>query len=489
MGVGNQFKTFPFFKQFDAMDCGPTCLRMVAQYHGRSYSLQSLREKCYLSREGVSLKGISEGAEQIGFNTLVVKIPFKDKTPRPCLKNAPLPAIAYWNQNHFVVVTKVSNKHVWIADPAAGILKLRHEVFQNHWKQDQDKGFVLLLEPGKDYFDHSGIKEEKKGWTFLYNYLKPYKKLFWQLILGLVVSSIFTVLFPFLTQAVVDVGIQNQDIGFINLILIGQLILFFSQTLVRFIQNWILLHVGVRLNVSLISDFLVKIMKLPLGFFDSKMTGDLLQRINDHKRIEGFLTQSTLSIIFSIFNLVIFSAVLLYYSTTIFLIFFIAALLYIGWITLFLKKRRTIDYQSFQQLSDNQDSLIEIIHGMPEIKLQGSQLKRRWQWAEIQARLFQVKISALALSQYQDGGAMFINQFKDILITVLAAKSVVDGEITLGMMLSIQYIIGQVNAPLQQLIGFIRKAQDAQISLDRLQEVHQESNEEQQIVSNLMLFR
>ena len=478
MGIGLNLNKFPFYKQLDAMDCGPTCLRMVTQYYGKSYSLQSLREKCYINREGVSLKAISEAAEKIGFHSLVVKIPFSQKPPKPSLLNAPLPAIAHWNQNHFVVITKVTNKYVWIADPAAGIMKLKHSFFEQHWSHGDASGFVLLLEPGREFYEQEGKLEEKKRWSYLYKYLKPFRKLMLQLVLGLLVSSVFTIFFPFLTQAIVDVGIQNQDVNFIKLILIGQLILFSSQTLVRFLQNWILLHIGVRLNVSLISDFLAKMMKLPLGFFDSKMTGDLLQRISDHKRIESFLTQSTLSIIFSVFNLIVFSIILLYYSSTIFLIFLTASILYISWISIFLKKRKEIDYQAFQQMSDNQDALIEIIHGMPEIKLQGSHLKRRWRWAEIQARLFHVRINALAISQYQDGGALFINQLKDILITIIAAMSVVEGEITIGMMLSIQYIIGQVNAPLQQLIGFIRTAQDAQISLDRLQEIHQESNEE-----------
>ena len=293
-----------------------------------------------------------------------------------------------------------------------------------------------------------------------------------QLLVGLVLSSVFSLIFPFLTQSIVDIGIQNRNIGFIYLVLLGQLMLFFSQTIVSFIQRWILLHIGVRINVNLINDFLIKLMQLPLGFFDTKMTGDLLQRINDHRRIESFLTQSTLSVILSAFNFLVFGIILIIYSIPVFLIFLTSSTLYVFWILFFLKKRKEIDYQTFQQASLNQDSLIEIIQGMPEIKLQGSQQKRRWKWAEIQAKLFRVQISSLSIAQYQDGGALSITQLKDILITFVAAKAVVNGEMTLGMMLAIQYIVGQLNGPLQQFIGFVRSAQDAKISLERLNEIH-----------------
>jgi len=478
MNTNFTLKGFPFYRQFDAMDCGPTCLRMIAQHHGKSYSLQYLREKSYIDRHGVSLQGISEAAENIGFRSLAAKIKMDGDAENPGLQQAPLPAIAHWNQNHFVVVFKANKKYVWIADPGADKFRLQRKVFERHWLSDGDKGIVLLLEPGSEFYKEKEDTKNKAGFSFLLSYLQPYRKLLWQLALGLALSSVFALLFPFLTQSIVDVGIQNQNIGFIYLILIGQLVLFFSQTVVRFIQNWILLHIGIRINVALISDFLIKLMKLPLGFFDTKMTGDLLQRIGDHKRIESFLTQSTLSIIFSVFNLIVFAVVLLYYSVPIFFIFLIASVLYVAWIAFFLKRRKEIDYQSFQQMSRNQDSLIEIIQGMQEIKLQGSQLKRRWGWAAIQAKLFKVQTKGLVISQYQDGGALFINQFKDILITVIAAQGVVKGEMTLGMMLAIQYIIGQLDAPLQQFIGFIRAAQDARISLERLGEIHQQENEE-----------
>lgn len=460
------------------MDCGPTCLRMVAKHYGKSYSLPFLREKCYIDKAGVSLKGICEAAELIKLRTLVVRIPLKDKSDLPSLKEAPLPVIVHWNKNHFVVVYKYSKKYIWIADPGSGKYKLSHEEFLKSWVSSDQKGIALLLEPTNEFYKIEGEENESKGYGILFQYLKPHKKLLGQLMLGLMLGTIFQLIFPFLTQSLVDIGIDTQNLNFIHLVLAGQLMLFFSQMVVQFIQSWILLHISVRINVGLIADFLIKLMKLPIRYFDSKNTGDILQRIQDHQRIETFLTESSLSVLLSVMSLVVFSVVLGVYSIPILTVFLIAAALYVLWIFLFLKKRKEVDYRAFQQMSDNQDSLIEIIQGISEIKLQGSQLKQRWKWATIQAKLFRTQMKSLAISQYQDAGALGINQFKDILITFIAAKSVLDGQMTLGMMLAIQYIIGQLNAPLQQLVGFIRSAQDAKISLERLSEVHNAKVEE-----------
>jgi ATP-binding cassette subfamily B protein len=454
------------------MDCGPACLQMILKHYGRYYPLSWLRSISFLSREGVSLKGIGKAAERVGLRTMAVKVPFGSRSDQPCLLNAPFPLIVHWNQNHFVVVRRATKKYVWIADPAAGKHKLAVKDFLRNWESDNGKGVALLVEPTPSFYTAEDPPSDKLSTKFVLNYLRPYRRLGWQLSIGLMVSSVLAILFPFLTQAIVDTGIVNQDIGFIYLILIGQLVLFVTQIGVRFIQSWILLHIGTRLNVSLISDFLVKLMRLPLGYFDTKMTGDLLQRIGDHRRIEAFLTQSTLGAILAVFNLLAFSVVLLYYSVDIFAIFLGASLLYFGWIAFFLKLRKEIDYRAFEQYSATQDSLIEIVQAMPEIKLQGSQLKRRWRWAEIQAKLFRVQMSALRIGQWQEAGGSLINQSKNIVITVIAATGVIGGELTLGMMLAIQYIIGQLNGPLEQMIQFVRSGQDAKISLDRLGEIH-----------------
>ena len=474
------FKKFPFYRQYDAMDCGPTCLRMIAQYYGKSYSLQFLREQCYIDRERVSMMGISDAAEYIGMRTLAVKIPYEiDDDEEASLLDVNLPCIAHWKQRHFIVVFKANKNYVWVADPGKGKMKLKRKDFERGWLSEGQNGIIMMLEPGPDFYAQENEEIKKTGLGFLFRYFKPYKRLIIQLILGLLLASVFQLIFPFLTQAIVDVGIENQNIGFIYLILVAQLMLFLSQVSVNFIQSWILLHIGTRINVSLISDFLIKLMRLPIGFFDIKMIGDLLQRIHDHKRIETFLTHSTLISLFSIFNLIVFSIVLLIYNKLIFFIFVISSFLYLIWISIFLKKRRTIDYQNFEQLADNQNTLIELIQGMQEIKLQNSEKKRRWEWANIQARLFRISMKSLSISQYQDIGAGFISQLKDILISFFAAKAVIEGQMTLGMMLAVQYIIGQLNGPLTQMVNFIRSAQDAEISLERLGEIHNMEEEVQ----------
>lgn len=467
-------KAFPYFRQLDKMDCGPSCLRMVAAFHGRNYSLQYLRQYSYIDREGVSMRGIIEAAEHIDLRTLALQLPFTASDPEePGLDEVPLPCIVHWKRNHFVVVYKIGKRYVWIADPAEGKRKLSHSEFVRAWAGDGQRGIALLLEPTPDFYKEEGEEQANKSsiW-FLLQYLRPYSRLFVQLIIGLLLGSVLLLIFPFLTKAIVDIGIANQDISFIYLILIAQIFLFLGQMTINFIQSWILLHIGTRVNVALISDFLIKLMRLPIRFFDSKMTGDLLQRIYDQRRIEQFLTSASLRILFSLFSLLIFGLVLLFFNRLIFFIFLLAAIGYVVWVLFFLKKRRRIDNRRFKELANNQNSLIELIQGMQEIKLQRSERKRRWKWANVQARLFRANIQSLSITQYQDAGANFISQFKDILITFVAAKEVIDGTLTLGELLAIQFIVGQMNGPLQQLVGFIRSAQDAQISMERLGEIH-----------------
>lgn len=472
---------FPFFRQLDAMDCGPSCLRMVAEHYGRSYTLQYLRERSHIDREGVSLLGIAEAAERIGLRTLAYKLPFKGESDEdPGLTDAVLPCIVHWKQQHFVVVYGITRKHVKVADPALGKIKLTHTEFRNGWISDGAKGVALLIETTPEFFVQAG-DEREKGFRlgFLLRYLQPYKKLLAQLGLGLLMLSMFQLAFPFLTQSIVDIGIDNADLHFIYLILAAQLMLFLGLTSVNILQSWILLHISARVNVALIADFLTKLMRLPIGFFDSKMTGDLLQRIGDQRRIESFLTGSTLNLLFSIINLLVFGAVLMFYHWPIFVLFLVSAVLYFGWIALFLPRRRVVDQKRFAEHSENQSALIELIQGMQEIKLQRSERKHRFRWAQIQAKLFRTNIRGLALSQTQDLGASFISQLKDIFITFIAARAVISGEITLGMMLAMQFIIGQLNGPLFQLAGFIRSAQDARISLERLGEIQDMEDEYQ----------
>jgi len=472
---------FPFYKQLDAMDCGPSCVRMIAKYNGKNYTLQTLRDKSYITREGVSMLGISDAAEAIGFRSMGVRITFEQ-----LVKEAPLPCIAHWKQNHFVVVYKIKQTKkgvfVHVADPARGLIKFTKEEFISGWantKEDgEEKGLCLLLETTPDFYSAEDEKPDKSGFKFLFSYLRPYKKIITQLFLGLILGSLLQLIFPFLTQSIVDKGINNQDLGFVTLIIIAQLVLIFSRTMVEFIRSWILLHLGTRINISLISDFLIKMMKLPVSFFDSKMIGDLIQRIGDHRRIESFLTSSTLNILFSFVNLIIFGIVLLVYSVNIFLIFLVGSVLYTLWVYLFMKKRRELDNRRFAQLSDNQSNIIQLITGMQEIKLNNCEKQKRWEWERIQARLFRVSIARLTLNQYQQAGGVFINEVKNVMITFIAAKSVIDGNMTLGMMLAVQYIMGQLNSPINQMISFLQSTQDAKISMERLGEIHQKEDEE-----------
>jgi len=485
-------RKFPFTPQLDAMDCGPACLRMVAKHHGKAYSLQKLRELSHITREGVSLLGVSDAAESIGFRSMGVKIAFEKLA-----HDVPLPCIAHWKQRHFVVVYDITgkkgNETIKVADPAHGLVNYTREEFLKGWlstvQGEEDQGICLLLEPSPDFYTQEDDKPDKRSFLFLLSYLKPHRKFIVQLILGMILGSLLQLIFPFLTQAVVDVGISNRDLGFITLILIAQLVLFVSQTSVEFIRSWILLHVSTRINISLISDFLIKLMKLPIGFFDSKKIGDLMQRIGDHTRIENFLTASSLQVLFSMVNLVIFAVVLGIYSLKILAIFLIGSILYILWVLVFMKRRRELDFKRFAQMSDNQSNLIQLITGMQEIKLNNCEKQKRWEWEKIQARLFRVNIKGLALNQYQQAGGAFFNQSKNILITFVAAESVVAGSMTLGMMMAVQYIIGQLNAPIEQMIGFVRSAQDAKISLERLGEIHLKEDEEPMSEENMMIER
>jgi ATP-binding cassette subfamily B protein len=460
------------------MDCGPTCLMMVAAAHGRQFPLTYLRDRSYISREGVSALGIMEAAEAIGFRAMTVKVPFDTGKDTACLINAPLPYVAHWNQNHFVVVYKANQRHVWIADPAAGKFKLSRKDFEKSWLSDVHQGILILLEPTPAFYRHGKVTDHAgKGLGNLLEYVRPHRKLATQLLIGMALGSLFMLIFPLLTQSIVDFGINNRNIGFIYLILLAQFMLFFSQIVIQFLQSRILMFIGTRINVSMVSDFLAKLMRLPIGFFDTKMTGDLMQRIGDQSRIESFLTQSALPVMFSAFNFVVFSAILMLYNLTIFGVFALAAALYITWITFFLRRRKELDYIRFRQAGENSNTLIELIQGMQEIKLQGAERKRRWIWTGIQAQLFHTNLRSLNLAQWQEAGAGFINQSKNILIVFLAAKAVMDGQMTLGMMLATQYMVGQLDAPLQQFISFIRAAQDARISMERLNEIHEVQDE------------
>lgn len=470
---------FPHYIQLDSMDCGPTCLRMITKFYGRSYSLQYLREHAFITREGVSMLGISDAAEQIGFRTMGVRVTLEQLNTE-----LPLPCILHWNQRHFVVCYKIKNGKYYIADPASKRLVYEKEEFEHCWFSTQvegkDTGTALLLEPGPEFYDREeDVKDKKRELSFFFRYLTPYKRELFQLILGMLTGSILQLIMPFLTQSLVDTGIRDSNISFITLILIAQVVIFVAQLSVGFIRSWILLHMNTRINIALISDFLAKLMRLPLHFFDTKMVGDIMQRIGDHNRIESFMTGSSISALFSFVNFIVFGFVLAYYDLTILGLFLFGNGLYVAWVLAFMRYRRELDIKRFAQAAGEQSNLFQLVTGMQEIKLNNCETEKRWEWERIQVKLFKISIKGLALGQYQQLGSVFFNQTTNILISFTAARAVVSGEMTLGMMMSLTYIVGQLTAPIEQFIGFARSFQDAKISLERLGEIHQREDEEQ----------
>ncbi len=472
---------FPFYRQLDGMDCGPTCLRMIARYYGKKFSVQQLRENSYIQRTGVNLLGISEAAESIGLRTTGIRTTI-DKLKQ----QSKLPCILHWNQMHFVVLYRVEKSkgktYFHIADPAYGLLKYEEEELKKCWISTRqggvEKGIAMLVETTPQFYETEPIRYEKMSLWYLLRYVRPYKKMIVQLFLGILGGSILQLIFPFLTQTIVDQGIGHRNMNFIQLILVAQLILVFSRTLIEVIRRCILLHISTRVNVALISDFLVKLMKLPMRFFDSKLAGDLIRRIEDHRTIEAFLTQSVLNILFSVLTITIFGIVLAIYSWKIFLVFLAFSVFYIGWVKLFMKKRADLNRKNFEQMALNQDNLMQLVYGMQDIKLLGCERQKRWEWENIQASLFRINLRSLNLGQWQQVGAVLINEVKNILITVMSATAVLNGDITLGIMLSIQYIIGQMQGPVEQFVYFMQQSQDATLSLERLGEIHGKENEE-----------
>ena len=468
---------FPLYRQHDSMLCGITCLQMVCKYY-RVYLIPDYLQKlCQEGKEGISLATLKLGAEELGFKCLCGVANSEELSKS-------LPCILHWNQNHFVVLYKVKKGKVfYIADPGKGLVKFGLEEFKKHWVSTQSggeaKGIAMFLEPTPAFYEKQtdGQTREERSFKFLFGYIKKYRRYFGQIVLGLLVGSLLQLILPFLTQSIVDVGIKNQDIGFIWLILLGQLMLTVSRTAIDFIRRWLLLHISMRINISLVSDFFIKLLKLPMSFFDTKLMGDLMQRMNDHGRVNTFLTQQTLSVVFSFFTFIVFGIVLLFYNRLIFAIFMLGSLFYGGWLALFLRRRKVLDYELFEQQAVNNNKTYEFITSMQEIKLQDCEQRRRWEWEDVQADLFRVQMKSLKLQQTQEAGSICINELKNIVITVVAATAVIHGQLTLGMMLAVQYIIGQLNSPVEQLMGFFYSVQDVRISLERINEIHRMDDE------------
>jgi ATP-binding cassette, subfamily B, bacterial len=494
-------KTFPNYRQTEAKDCGPTCLKIIAKHYGRIIRTQELRELSETTRGGSSLLLLSDAAEKIGFRSLGVKTDLKK------LQDLPLPCILHWNKLHFVVLYEIRIKK-WgasrgksevgsgkrqftykISDPAIGLIEYTQEEFLKFWignnaNENSEEGIALCLEPTPKFSLSPTLSEGKEeggafGFGLLFQYVLRYKSFLIQLSIGLLVGSLLQFIMPFLTQSIIDIGVNNHNLNFIYLILFAQLALFVGSTAIEIIRSWIILHLSTRITISLISDFFIKLMHLPISFFDVRMTGDIMQRINDHHRIERILTTSSLNVLFSMINMVIMGGVLAFYNLQIFAVYFIGSFLYFLWVILFLKQREILDYKRFSEVSQEQSKVIELINGMQEIKLHNAEKEKRWGWEYIQARLFKVSMKGLVLGQVQGIGSSMINQLKNIMIIFLSAKLVIDGQITLGMMLAISSIVGSLNGPISSLIGFIYELQDAKISLARLSEIHEKEDETQ----------
>ncbi|HTC01121.1 MAG TPA: peptidase domain-containing ABC transporter [Ferruginibacter sp.] len=468
------FKRFPHYRQYDEMDCGPTCLRIICEFYGKKFSLEYLRQLTNTTRLGSSLLGISEAAEKIGLRTIGAKLSYED-----LLTEVPMPCIAYWYQRHFIVIYKITKDKVYVSDPAHGIIKYTKAEFLKGWAVDNEEGVILSIEPTPDFNEIAADqKKEAGGLSFIYQYLLQYKQLLIQLVLGLIVASLIQLIFPFVTQAIVDTGIRYNNLSFIYLMLLAQLLLFLGKTSVEVLRGYILMHLSTRININLLSDFFIKLMKLPLGFFDVKMTGDILQRIQDHQRVETFLTSGTVNVAFSFINILVFSVVLFIYNPLIFIVFAVGSILYFVWVFLFMKQNALLDYKRFDQLSQNQEKNLELIYGMQEIKLHNASTKKRWQWEDLQAKLFKINLKSLRIKQMQTSGASLINELKNIIVSFLAAKLVIQGQISLGVMLSVSYIIGQLNAPILQLVEFTELWQNARLSIARINEIHNKPDEE-----------
>lgn len=483
------FNSFPIDRQLDVMDCGPASLKMVAKYYGKYYSLQYLRDLCGNTREGVSLAGISHGAETIGLRSLAAHCTLQD-----IVEKVPLPVIIHWDNSHFVVLYNVKQKRngnlkFYIADPAKGYISYNQNEFEEKWiKRNENKtsGVALLLQPQADFKQRQAGEKAERGRHLenIMGYFIPYKKSFYYLGTVMLLITGMQAVLPFISKAVIDVGIQTQDVNFINIVLIANLALIVSITLSSAVRDWILQHMSSRINIALISDYLIKLMKLPVSFFENKMLGDILQRANDHERIRSFIMNNSLNLVFSTLTFLIFSVILLIYNTTIFYIFIVGSTLYILWVMGFLKLRKKLDWDYFELTAKNQSYWVETINGIQDIKINNYEQAKRWKWEGIQARLFKVNLRMLGINNVQNLGASFIDSVKNLLITFFCAKAVIAGEITFGVMISTQFMIGMLNGPVQQLISFMVSFQFAQISFLRLNEIQMLKDEDEDTGNN-----
>lgn len=470
------FNRFPVEYQMDSQDCGPASLKVIAKHFGKFYSLQYLRDRCGITKEGVSLLDLSTGAESIGLRTLAIKCTVDD-----VVNSIPFPAIVFWNDNHFVVAYAADRKHIWVSDPAKGRVKYTHGQFRKGWyRKDEKQGVLLAVEPAADFKDSKAQREQRKNsFSGILKYFLPYKNNFTLVFIIMLVVTLLQGVLPFISKAVIDVGIKTSDVNFINMVLVGNISILLSVMVFNVLRDWILMHVTSRVNIALISDYLIKLMKLPVTFFENKLLGDILQRAQDHERIRSFIMNNSLALVFSAFTFVLFAIILLVYNAVIFYIFLAGSILYVIWVLLFLGIRKKLDWEYFELISRNQSYWVETVSAIQDIKIYNYEKYRRWKWEEIQARLYHVNKRVLTVTNAQNLGAQFIESIKNMGIVFFCAVAVINGEITFGVMISTQFIIGMLNGPLIQFINFIVSGQYAKISFLRINEIRQMEDEDE----------
>lgn len=479
---------FPFSHQLDSMDCGPACLQMIATYYGLNKKLLDVRELCYASKNGVTLQGICAAAETIGFRCKAINTTFDH-----WLRHMIFPCIVFWRQKHFIVVYKLRIKkskrgnyrgYVIVGDPAYGIVKYSVEEFVEGWiyeQSDEKKGITLMLKPSKTFNQEKNelVNNRKFSLIYFWNYIRLYSRSIMSVLVGMLFILIIQMIFPFLTQSLVDVGVGENNLNFIFLVLGAQLLLSLSILFIEIFQSWILLHVISRVNIALIADFITKMLKLPIVFFDSKNTGDIMQRIEDHQRIEDFFTTTSVNTFFSFFSFIVFAVILGIYNVYMLSFFLFGHVIYVIWTMLFFKYRRVLDFKRFDKSAKNQSNMIQLIEGAEEIKLNNCEYKMRSAWEKIQEELLAINVQGMKIEQIQNIGAFFITNVVNTVLLAYAAWLVVKGNITLGMMMSLTYIIGQLKGPIQNFMSFTYAYQDARISLERLSEVHLQKDEDE----------
>lgn len=468
---------FPSYIQHDQMDCGATCLKIIAKHFGKSFSIKFLRDRCYSTREGVSLYNIARAAEMIGLRTLAVKINFEDLK-----KRVPLPGIIHWNQNHFVVIYKVTNHTVHISDPAAGLVQLSHEEFCEGWQIDKGSGGVLLLETTPDFYSHQDVVPDHSFIHYL-KYLKPYHKYLLHVIIGMIATLCIGMIMPFINKSIVDFGIMGANITFIHAMLIAGLVLAFSTLISSFIQNRLMLYVSERINLSMVSDFIRKTLRLPVSFFERKMISDLLTRISDHDRIQSFIMNTFLGVLLNFLLILIYGLVLFYYERNIFFVFLLANIIYTLWIFIFLNRRKKLDNLLFSTRSQNSNSLLEIFENINEIKINNLENRHRWKWEASRFKIYDLRVKNMNIDQIEVSGSSFIINLQTLFITYIAASNVINGSMTLGMMMATQYILGQLSSPINSMISYVHSLQFARISLKRINEILIEEKPEKSLAS------